>query len=196
MPTRGRPRGFDRDTALDQAIRLFWRNGYEATSVRDLSNELGIGQPSLYNTFGSKRQLFNEAVEVYRRSYGNFIGAAISEEPTALKAIHRILTEAPTRYTRRGLPRGCLLTSGDAGTADSGIHDALCRVRRESTRQLQRKIDADVTEGLLPATTDAAHLAGFVMTVLSGLVHHAQDGLPRAQLNGIAAMAASALPAP
>lgn len=192
--TRGRPRGFDRDAALDRAIRLFWRKGYEATSVRDLSEELGIGQPSLYNAFGGKRALFDEALDVYERKYGEFIDAALNEEPTAVLAMRRILTEAPARYTRRGLPRGCLVASGDAGTDDADVRAAMSRIREHSTTRLRHKIEADITAGRLPHDTDATGLAGYVMSVLSGLVQRARDGATRHELENIASIASGALP--
>jgi AcrR family transcriptional regulator len=192
--TRGRPRGFDRDVALDRAIRLFWRKGYEATSVRDLSEELGIGQPSLYNAFGGKRALFDEALDVYERTYGEFISTALTEEPTAALAMRRILAEAPARYTRRGLPRGCLVTSGDAGTDDPEVRAATSRIRKEKMDRLRRRIEADITKGLLPDDTDATGLAGYVMSVLSGLVQRARDGAPRRELASAASIAARALP--
>lgn len=192
---RGRPRGFDRDAALDRAIRLFWRQGYEATSVRDLSDELGIGQPSLYNAFGGKRALFEEAVEVYDRTYGGFIDAALAEEATAAGAMRRILEEAPMRYTRRGLPRGCLVTSGDAGTDDPGVKTWMSEVRDVSRQGLRNKIRDDVDAGVLPADTDAEGLAAYVMAVLSGLVHRARDGASRRQLEQVSQVALSALPA-
>lgn len=193
-PVRGRPRAFDRDAALDRAVRLFWRKGYEATSVRDLGEELGIGQPSLYNAFGGKRALFDEAVEVYDREYGGFIDAALDEEPTSERAMRRILAEAPARYTRRGLPRGCLIMSGDTGTDDSDVRASMSRIRAEKTNQLRRKIAADVTAGLLPEGTDAAGLAGFVMAVLAGLVQRARDGATRRELEYIARTATIVLP--
>ena len=192
--TRGRPREFDRDAALDRAIRLLWRKGYEATSVRDLSEELGIGQPSLYNAFGGKRTLFDEALEVYERRYGEFIPAAIDEEPTAVRAMRRILTEAPARYTRRGLPRGCLATSGDAGTDDADVHAAMSRTRRANRTHLRRKIQADITAGRLPGDIDPTALAGYVVTVLAGLEQRARDGASRRELASSASIATLALP--
>lgn len=88
---RGRPRSFDRDTALEQAVRSFWELGYEATSISDLTRAMGISAPSLYAAFGDKRALFDEVVAVYRQHYGGFLHRALAEEPTA----------------RRGVERGC-----------------------------------------------------------------------------------------
>ncbi len=193
-PTRGRPRAFDRDAALDHAVRLFWRKGYEATSVRDLGDEIGIGQPSLYNAFGGKRALFGEAVRVYDQRYGGLIEVALADEPTAARAIRRILAEAPARYTQDGLPRGCLVAGGDAGADDADVHDLLAQVRAEKARELTTKINADRRSGELPADTDAEALAGYVMTVLNGLAQRARDGATRQELEKIAAIAVTVVP--
>lgn len=195
-PTVGRPRLFDRDTALDQAIRLFWRKGYAATSVRDLSEALGIGQPSIYNAFGGKRTLFYEAVAVYDRNYGGFIEAALEEELTAGSAMRRIVAQAPTRYTRRGLPPGCLLAAGAQGTDDQHIRSTLSQLREAKTLKLRHKIETDIRAGVLPKSTDAHGLASYVMTILAGMVQRASDGTPRSELEKIARIASMALPYP
>ncbi|MHA3024027.1 TetR/AcrR family transcriptional regulator [Mycobacterium sp. BMJ-28] len=190
---RGRPRAFDRAELLDRAIRLFWRRGYEATSVRDLSNELGIGQSSLYNAFGGKRALFDEAVGVYDREYGGFVEAALADEPSAALALRRILTEAPGRYTRSGEPPGCLVITGDAGTADGEVRTSMAHLRKRYVDLIRAKIEADISRGYLDGNTDAAALASYVMTVLSGLAHRARDGESRHELDGIARIAVAAL---
>lgn len=191
---RGRPRSFDRDAALDLAIRLFWRKGYEATSVRDLSEELGIGVPSLYSAFGDKKSLFTEAVSVYDREYGGFIEAAIQDAPTAADAIRRILLEAPARYTRRGLPHGCLVASGDAGTTDSAIRDSLRHLRSENVEALRDRIQAGISAGQLPEDADADGLSRYVMTVISGLAQRASEGATKAELTTIADIATRSCP--
>jgi AcrR family transcriptional regulator len=192
--TRGRPRSFDRDAALDQAIRLFWRRGYESTSMRDLTLELGIGAPSLYSAFGSKQQLFTEAVRVYDRQYGGFIEAALAEEPTAKRAAARILAEAPARYTRRGLPTGCLVISGDAGTTDDKIARQLRRLRRSKVTALADRIRADLAAGLLPADTDPQAIAQYTMSTLAGIALAARDGATRAVLERVSRQALQAWP--
>lgn len=192
---RGRPRGFDREEALDRAVRLFWRKGYEGASVRELSKELGIGQPSLYNAFGGKLPLFEEAVAAYDRRYGGFIEAALDEEPTAARALRRILAEAPSRYTRSDLPRGCLVASGDVGTEDERVRAAAWKVRHEKQLLIEHKIETDIESECLDADTDAHPLAAFVMTILSGISQLARDGIPTKELEDIAYIARLALPA-
>ncbi|MEU4313564.1 TetR/AcrR family transcriptional regulator [Nocardia sp. NPDC024068] len=186
--TRGRPRSFDRDAALDSAIRLFWTRGYEATSVRDLTEALGIAAPSLYNAFGDKQRLFAEAVSVYDRAYGGFIEAALTEEPDARRAVTRLFTEAPERYTRHGLPTGCLIVSGDAGTDDPRVCEALHDIREQKTALVAAKIRADDPPDSAPAPES---LARYVMAVLGGIAQQARDGVSREQLDGLAAVAVS-----
>src|SRR4051794_37478008 len=96
---RGRPRSFDRETALEKALLAFWEHGYEATSVSDLTRVMGIGAPSLYAAFGDKRALFDEVVTVYTTRYGSRGDRALAEEPTARAAVERTLREAAADYT-------------------------------------------------------------------------------------------------
>lgn len=187
--TRGRPRSFDRETALDKAVRLFWERGYEATSTRDLGSALGVGVPSLYAAFGDKQQFFTEALQVYDIRYGEFIETALTEETTARRAVARILTEAPARYTRRGLPTGCLIVSGDDGTSDPIVRETLIRIREKKTAMLADKIGIDIAVGELPDDTDASALARHTMVTLSGIAQAARDHLPRAQLDAVAGIA-------
>jgi AcrR family transcriptional regulator len=192
--TRGRPRSFDRNAALDKAVRLFWRQGYEATTVRDLTDELGIGAPSLYSAFGDKQRLFLEALTVYDEQYGDFIDRALAEEPTARLAAARVLTEGPERYTRPGLPTGCLIASGDAGTTNAEVCEQLAKLRARKVAAFTRKIRADMNAGRLPADTDAAALGRYTMAMVTGIAHSARDGVPRAQLRRVAALALRAWP--
>jgi AcrR family transcriptional regulator len=193
---RGRPPGFDRDDLLDRAVRLFWESGYQATSVRDLTDGLGISAPSLYNAFGGKQQLFAEVVRLYDATYGGFIEAALVEEATASRAAARIFDEAPARYTRRGLPTGCLVASGAVGAPDPEVRKAVHSVRQHNVRLLADKIRRDVGKGVLPAHTDADSLARYTLAVLSGMAQDARDGLSRAKLTKLASIARAAWPAP
>src|SRR6202046_1234427 len=91
---RGRPREFDRDQALERAMRLFWSRGYDAISMADLRAELGITQASLYAAFGSKEQLFRDAVDLYRQTAGFSTTDALAKGVNAREAIHAMLQAA------------------------------------------------------------------------------------------------------
>src|SRR5438128_10987988 len=107
-PSRGRPRAFDRGAALDRALRLFWSQGFEGTSIADLTEALDINPPSLYAAFGSKEELFREALDLYIRAYGLPLEQALREERTALDAVARILRAAARLFPAGSTPGGCL----------------------------------------------------------------------------------------
>ncbi|WP_067708578.1 TetR/AcrR family transcriptional regulator [Nocardia yamanashiensis] len=191
---RGRPRSFDREAALDLAVRLFWTKGYEATSISDLTTELGIGVRSLYGAFGDKKALFDEAVDAYGRTYGGWIARALSEEPTAKQAIARILHEAATEHTRPDRPRGCMLLCAADNTNNAEVSEQLRQLRNRDLAVYEERIRADVEVGLLPADTDSAALARYAGAVLQGISQSARDGATRGQLQRVAALAIQGWP--
>ncbi|NIK57001.1 TetR/AcrR family transcriptional regulator [Kribbella shirazensis] len=190
---RGRPRSFDREAALEQALLTFWEHGYDATSVTDLTTSLGIGAPSLYAAFGDKRKLFDEVVRRYQDTHGAFTARALAEEPTARAAIGRILREAATEYTDPEHARGCLIISAAQNTipASAEVADRLRTIRRANRDVLRDRIQADVDAGLLPDDTDAAALATFFATTIQGMSQQARDGASRADLMAVATTALS-----
>jgi AcrR family transcriptional regulator len=192
--TRGRPRSFDREIALDAAARLFWERGYEATSVRDLTERLGVEAPSLYRAFGDKRSLFEEAVGEYDRRYGGFIDLALAQEPSARAVAVRLFTEGPERYTRAGLPPGCLVVSGDAGTTDAVVSEWMIAMRSGNVARVAERIAADVSAGVLPPEVDALALARFTLSALNGLAEAAREGVSVGELRAVAAIALRAWP--
>ncbi|MFI0419082.1 TetR/AcrR family transcriptional regulator [Spongiactinospora sp. 9N601] len=194
MRQRGRPRSFDRDKALREAITIFWERGYEGASIAELAQAMGIGAPSLYAAFGDKRRLFDEAVTVYTGGDGEFARIALREEPTAEKAIARVLRESAEAFTREGHPPGCLVFSaGDNSTTPEVVE--LLRARRTAgIAEFRRRIQADIDAGRLPAGTDAGALAQFYGAVLAGMSQQARDGATTEQLLTVATAALCAWP--
>ncbi|MEV6277903.1 TetR/AcrR family transcriptional regulator [Nocardia sp. NPDC051832] len=193
-PTRGRPRSFDRDEALDKAVRLFWTRGYEATSIGDLTAALGIGAPSLYAAFGDKAKLFAEVVQTFATRYGGFIPRALEEEPTATAAVRRMLREAAVEYTRPECPHGCLVMSAGLNTTSAEVADMLRGLRNHNIEVFTGHIQADIDAGLLPADADARSLARYVGTVLQGMSQASRDGATAAELTTVAEMALASWP--
>src|SRR5712664_1999416 len=107
---RGRPREFDREAALERAIDVFWRHGYEATSVSDLTAAMGINPPSLYAAFGDQQQRRQTVAKVF------------DEAPTAKEAVHRLLQEAARELACSSHPRGCMLVMSDTNCPDASAH--------------------------------------------------------------------------
>ncbi|CAI0697935.1 TetR/AcrR family transcriptional regulator [Serratia quinivorans] len=191
----GRPREFDREQALLKARDLFWRQGYEGTSMSDLVAELGIASARIYKAFGSKELLFREAIASYENHEGGFADRAFSEESSVRVAIKRLLDDAVALYSRTDLPQGCMVVSSAASVSDenSGIKDWLAEHRLQRTQGMIDRLQTAVATGELPPETDADALGDYFATFLHGLSVQARDGVSRARLEAAVKIALSAL---
>ncbi|MCC3762895.1 TetR/AcrR family transcriptional regulator [Glycomyces sp. TRM65418] len=194
--TRGRPRSFDRDAALDKALRVFWRYGYEPASIAALTDGMGIRPASLYAAFGDKRRLFSEAVTRYQATYGAFVGVALAEEPTARGAIERMLHEIAVNYTDPSQPPGCLIISGaiNHGPDAAEVEDELRAIRARSRAAVAERLRQGVANRELPEDADIDALADFIAAVVRGMSRSAQDGATAEELRAVADLAMNALP--
>lgn len=191
----GRPLSFDRDTALHQAMLLFWRHGYEATSLSNLTAAMGVTPPSIYAAFGDKKRLFLEAVDRYLAGPGT-AERFIEDAPTARDAAWGMLQGSAVKFTGGETPPGCLLASAaiscSAEAAD--VQEALAAIRHGIEACLARRIVAATRTGELPPDTDAEALAGHVMAVIGGMSTLARDGAGREKLLRVAAIAMGTWP--
>ena len=194
--SRGRPRGFDRDEVLNRAMHLFWERGYEATSVSELTEAMGITPPTLYTFFGGKKQLFLEAVDRYQKGPGCFAAKALLEEPTAEGSIHRLLMEAAVSFSNPREPKGCMVVLGATNCAveSSDVFAALANRRRAAEAAVHARIAAGRSAGELADDTDVDALTGLVTTTLFGLAIKARDGASRGSLRKIVDQAMRAWP--
>ena len=192
----GRPLSFDRDAALRQAMLLFWRHGYEGTSLNALTRTLGVTPPSIYAAFGDKKRLFRDAVRLYSAG-GTASASIIDGAATARAAAEGLLGAAAHGFTGPDTPPGCLLASAAiSGSAESAdVQAELAQLRTGIEQHLRRRIAASVADGEMPATTDAAALAGLVLAVIQGMSTLARDGATREHLLAIAGTAMAAWPA-
>ncbi|RJQ79047.1 TetR/AcrR family transcriptional regulator [Pseudonocardiaceae bacterium YIM PH 21723] len=192
MSPRGRPPSFDRAEVLDAITRAFWANGYEATSMAEITKITGVNPPSLYAAFGDKASLFGEVVRHYTERYSVITAESLKEEPTSFSAVSRLLRTLATEYVSHEHPKGCMVI---AGSPDRDGIDAILRQGRLSNRDLLiQKIQADVDSGELPSTVDPEQLALFVGAVVQGMSQHARDGATEEQLHKIAGQALLAWP--
>jgi AcrR family transcriptional regulator len=191
---RGRPRSFDRDAALAAAIEVFWQKGFEAASISDLTEAMGINPPSLYAAFGDKEELFLAAMEQYTRSRGD--QCPYCEEPTARGAIERLLNYVAVDATESRHPRGCLMMMAATTSSNSSakLQEALAEKRRLSRERLRARIKRGIEEGDVAAGTDAGALADFYSTILSGMAMMARDGATRRSLLATVASAMAVFP--
>ena len=184
---RGRPRGFDRDEALETAMRLFWSRGYEGTSISDLTQAMDITPPSLYGAFGDKKRLFLEAVERYEQEVGCVARKALTNEPTAERAVRRLLLDAAKSFTDPKNPTGCLMVLGATNCAikSTDIFEVIAERRRTAENALRARIATGQKAGELSDNADVDALTGMVTATLYGLAIKAREGAPRARLRTI-----------
>jgi AcrR family transcriptional regulator len=195
MPV-GRPRAFDVDKALDRALKVFWRKGYEGASLPDLTRAMGINRPSLYSAFGNKESLFRKAIDRYVEGPACHVGEALKQR-TALAVVEHLFRGGIDLITDSRYPRGCFMVQGALACGDDAD-----RIRREMARRraafeaaLAERFGRAITDGDLPPDSDAADLARFVATVSHGMAVQAAGGATRAELLRVAEIAVRAWPA-
>lgn len=192
---RGRPREFDVEKALDSALFLFWRQGYEGTSMSSLTRAMGINTPSLYAAFGDKERLFRKVLDRYIERPASYLPRAL-EEPSARAAIERLFCGAINMVMQRGRPDGCLLVQGALASAPmtSTVRKELARRRAGAEAAVCRRLQRAVDERELPSNVDAARLAKYFATVLWGMSVQAAGGATREDLEEVARTAMRAWP--
>ncbi|KGD92355.1 TetR family transcriptional regulator [Achromobacter sp. RTa] len=184
-PKIGRPKEFDRDMALLAAMRTFWAQGYEGTSVQDLVEATGVNKPSLYSTFGCKEEIFREAVALYDRVEGRATSLSLSQASTSREAVETMLRSNARAYTVDEGPRGCMivLSSLLGAPENERVRAFLAANRLDGETMLRDRLAQGVAEGDLPSSADVDQLAAFYTTVLEGLSVQARDGASAEKLN-------------
>lgn len=174
----------------------FWRNGYESTSVKELTRAMGLTPPSIYNVFGDKKQLFLEAVERYC-SHAMPAEALIHAAPSGRRAAETLLQAAAHLFTAPESPPGCLLAHAAITSSESAadVSSHLAEIRRGIRKLLENRIEQDRQQGLLPRSADPGTLASHVMAVLNGLSTLARDGHDRDSLLRLGTLTLACWPA-
>ncbi len=175
MAQMGRPRNFDREQAVEQALHLFWQHGYDATSLAQLKAGLGggISAPSFYAAFGSKEALFEECVQRYLSTYAQVTECLWDETLPPRQAIETALRQSVRMQCEDGHPKGCMVALGVMSAPspeNARVANALTQSRA-------------VREGQLPETTEAAVMATVFDSFLQGVSILARDNVPHAILD-------------
>jgi AcrR family transcriptional regulator len=171
-------------------MRMFWRKGYEGTSLADLTRSMGINRPSLYAAFGNKEALFRKVLDRYAAEVGTTFTAAL-DEPTARGAVERLLREAADALTDPGHPPGCLNVQGAlaCGTEAEPVRKELILRRSKVQRELSERLKRAKREKDLPADVNTDALASYVYTIIHGMAVQATAGASRAELQQVARLA-------
>ena len=194
MAERGRPRSFDRESALARAMTVFWDRGYQATSMSDLTEAMRINSPSLYAAFGSKEALYREAIAYFSETESDDIVSPLKQAPSARAALEGFLLASAETFTRPGRPPGCMVVLSAVNAV--GVGDETSRILREmragSVDAIEARLRSAILAGELPASIDARAIASYYVTVQQGMSIQARDGASRPMLEAIArgAMAA------
>lgn len=180
MARSGRPRGFDRDAALDSAMHLFWEHGYEGASLSVLREAMGdISSASFYAAFGSKEALYRETLARYLARHGGVVAALDDERIPPRERLERALMASVAVQTDIAHPTGCMITLSAMISSEAGASVlALTRSERDATRQaLHRCIAAGVRAGDLDPAVDVAGLVALYDGLLLGISIQARDGV-------------------
>jgi len=191
--TRGRPRAFDADKALDSAMQVFWRKGYLGTSLEDLTEAMDINRPSLYAAFGNKRALYRLALERYFKGPSLYLSEAL-KEPTARRVTERLLYGVVGLLTKAQSPGTCLWVHGALSCGDDPLRLEFAAQRAAGLAELRKRFRRAQVEGDLPETVDEDALAHLVQTMLFGLALQASTGATRKELMGILESALGSVP--
>ncbi|HSI45436.1 MAG: TetR/AcrR family transcriptional regulator [Methylophilus sp.] len=187
---RGRPRVFDMDEALDKALQIFWKRGYEGASLAELTEALGVNKPSLYAAFGNKEELFMKALSKYTTGPVAFVREVINE-PTAREVAQRFLYQAADFLTEPSHPKGCMIVQGALSGGESAdmIKSVLIQYRAAYENLLTKRFEQAKTDGDLPGDANPESLAKYLATMHQGMSVQATSGASREELLAIADLA-------
>ncbi len=187
---RGRPRAFEADTALAQAMDVFWSDGFAATSLDDISAATGLNRPSLYGAFGDKRALYLQAYGQYRKRVNELFAPLFAARAPLRTKLARILTAALDLYLSgpEG-PRGCftVLSAASEAIADPDLHGLVSDAIDGTDRAFARLFADARAAGELPASADPRRLARVATATLHTMSIRARARISRAAIEPIVA---------
>lgn len=191
----GRPRTFEPDDALEAALALFWRKGFDGTSYADLVAATGVERPALYSAFGNKDALFLRALAHYDAHYAGYVQEALQQD-TACAVAERFLLGAVALNTRYPDRLGCLGITGALAASDASdvAMQALIDWRARGLAALQARFEKARDEGDLPAHEDSHALASYLLAVAHGVAVQAKAGFSKETLEKVARQALRSWP--
>jgi AcrR family transcriptional regulator len=193
---RGRPPLLNRDLALDIASRLFWERGYEGTSTADLTKAMGINPPTLYSMFGSKEELYRQALNFSIARENSRRSEILQSSLPVYEALKLYLYDIADGDTQPDKPQGCMVSTAVLQHAEENASVArmTAALRETAIQTLKARFDRAVEEGALPAQTDTDTLARFYGAIVQGMSAQACDGACNALLKRLIDVAITAWP--
>ena len=196
---RGRPRNFDTEQALDAALAVFWRKGYQSASLTDLTQAMAINKPSMYAAFGNKEQLYLAALQRYREQQLIKHAQALAGEPDVKKAMRAFLRSVAVMLTAPELPGGCMVVNSavasDIAALPASVVAAISTTVNQSTFALLKdRLQTELQQRHLPQGTDIDQLVDYFTALMSGMAVIAKIGINRERLFETIELALSVLP--
>ncbi len=193
----GRPREFDMPTALDRAMQVFWRQGYEGASMTDLTTAMGINSPSVYAAFGNKYGLFKAVLDHHDKTRAGFLRDVLAA-PSAKDAAARFLLGVAEHATDPSHPPGSLLVQSGltCSIAAAKIPEEVARHRAGAELALRERFECSSAATELPKGAQPCTLARYLIAVANGMCVQASSGATREELQQVAQMALAAWPEP
>ncbi|MDP3817493.1 MAG: TetR/AcrR family transcriptional regulator [Methylotenera sp.] len=188
--SRGRPRVFDMDEALEKALKIFWARGYEGASLAELTETLGVNKPSLYAAFGNKEELFYKALLRYASGPVAFVNEVL-KEPTAHKVAESFLVKAAEFLTDPQHPKGCMIVQGALSSGENAelVRNILIKYRKSYENQLAERFTKAIIDGDLSSDANPKCLAKYLATIHQGMSVQATSGATKDELLDIANIA-------
>ena len=197
---RGRPRTFDTDVALDRAVEVFWKHGFQDASMHELTEAMGLSKPSLYAAFGDKESLYLKTLARYVERLVERHAAVLNEEPDGRRAVDGFLRSLAEMVADPALPGGCFIINGTAdcggSTIPASVELALRDALQGSERMILTRLERARAEGDLPAEARPESLAALFGSIIAGLAVMAKSGAARAKLDTVIDAAMAAWPRP
>jgi AcrR family transcriptional regulator len=182
--SRGRPRSFDVETALDKATRLFAEYGYDGTSLGQLTEALAIPPPSLYAAFGSKEDLYRSCLDRYRSHFAAPVVDALTSQSTAKASIEAMLMQSVKTFHEPDNVKGCMITLAALGIGinHQSLRDHAVNLRAQTVASVEQRIHQGQRDGDVSPDADTKAMTAFYTTFLMGLSIKAHDGQSEADM--------------
>lgn len=182
----GRPREFDKEKALNAAMRVFWEKGFDGTSLADLDKAMGINRPSMYAAFGNKEELFLQALKAYGQARGEFVHGCLTES-SAREGMDRLLRHRVAEFTDPKNPGGCFGNQASLGgcSVSGELQKLLNEMHLGMERAFKKRFDQAIEDGELAAEVPTANLARYYAVFLKGLALYAKAGGSKNELTEV-----------